>query len=79
VIRRVKVMLPYNDYDPGAVIVGIRKSPAHHGWDREDMLRSFAAANPGWNTLAHCTQHPAMIMSWNLLRIECEIAGGLTR
>ena len=75
--RRLLVPIDYNYYSPDRVVVGLRRCPPHNAGEEASVLRTIAAAEDGWQTLAVCDQRPIRWGRGCILRPVVEIAGSV--
>lgn len=73
--RNVLVTVPFYNYEPHRVLLGIRPAPVH---DVRDPMRVVAEAHkhsPGWASISLCEQQPIGLIRCNKLRVLASMPG----
>jgi hypothetical protein len=66
--RSVLIRVPFYNYEPHHVIIGIRPAPAYDTRHPEHVIAQAHQAQPGWATLSLCEQQPVSFLRANTLR-----------
>jgi hypothetical protein len=73
--RTILVPVPYHNYDPHNVIIGIRPADYYDVRQPGRILEQLHHASPGWASLVLCSQHPVSFRRANTLRPIASMAG----
>lgn len=73
--RNVLVTVPYYNYAPHRVIIGIRPAPQHDIREAPSILDELHHKQPGWATLSLCEQQPVGLIRCNKLRVLASMPG----
>ena len=73
--RNVLVTVPYYNYAPHRIIIGIRPAPQHDIREAPSILNDLHHKMPGWASLSLCDQQPVGLIRCNKLRVLASMPG----
>lgn len=74
-VRNLLVRIPYYNYEPNRIIVGIRPAGVHDVREPGRVIEELHARQHGWATLALCEQNPVGFWRGNTLRTIATMPG----
>ena len=75
--RNVLVTVPYYNYEPHRVLIGIMPAPVHDVRDPVGVIAETHKRSPGWASISLCEQQPVGLIRCNKLRVLASMPGSI--